>query len=230
MPRAYLCDFDGTICPSDIGASFVRRFTTLPESAWEALIERWRRGELGSREVTEVECRSLEVTEADALAYTRGFAVDPHFAAFAREVQRQGDRIMVVSDGFDFYVRDQLERAGLADLPRSANRSRFAGGAMIPEFESRDGCGRCGNCKARHVREHRARGDEVIMVGDGLSDRCGARLADRVIARGELLAFCRQEGIEALPFEDFADVARIAHDLDRRDPARASGRPGASLP
>ena len=32
MPLVYLCDFDGTISPSDIGASLVRRFSTEDEA------------------------------------------------------------------------------------------------------------------------------------------------------------------------------------------------------
>jgi 2-hydroxy-3-keto-5-methylthiopentenyl-1-phosphate phosphatase len=45
-----------------------------------------------------------------------------------------------------------------------------------------------------------------VLVGDGLSDRCGAREADHVFARRDLLAWCRAERIEATPFESFADV------------------------
>jgi 2-hydroxy-3-keto-5-methylthiopentenyl-1-phosphate phosphatase len=49
-----------------------------------------------------------------------------------------------------------------------------------------------------------------VLVGDGLSDRCGAREADRVVARGTLLDWCAAEGVPALPFRDFADVAALA--------------------
>jgi 2-hydroxy-3-keto-5-methylthiopentenyl-1-phosphate phosphatase len=116
---------------------------------------------------------------------------------------------MVASEGFDFYVRDQLERAGLDDLAWTANGLRFADGRVMPEFPAvEDGCGRCGNCKRRHVRAWRARGYRTVLVGDGLSDRCGAREADAVIARRDLLAWCRREGIAATPFENFADVVK----------------------
>ena len=42
-----------------------------------------------------------------------------------------------------------------------------------------------------------------MMVGDGLSDRCGARDADVVVARGSLLEWCRTEGRAVTPFEGF---------------------------
>jgi 2,3-diketo-5-methylthio-1-phosphopentane phosphatase len=207
MGTAFLCDFDGTVAPHDIGAAFVRRFSSGLEAEMRALLDRWRSGEIGHRELTMAECRGLAVTEPEALTFTRGFDLDPSFAAFAREVGASGGRVMVVSEGFDFYVRDLLERAGLGHLAWSANHARFESGRVIPEFPPAErGCGRCGNCKGSHVREQRSQGFEVVLVGDGFSDRCGARAADHVLARGDLLAWCRTEGISATPFENFADV------------------------
>jgi 2-hydroxy-3-keto-5-methylthiopentenyl-1-phosphate phosphatase len=53
-------------------------------------------------------------------------------------------------------------------------------------------------------------------VGNGLSDRCGARAADEVVARGELLEWCRREGVPAEPFADFTQVAARARALAAR--------------
>lgn len=214
MRSTFLCDFDGTIAPADIGAVLVERFSTGGRERREALLAGWVEGTVGSRELTEAECAAVRVTEAEALAFVRGFGLDPHFGAFARETLARGDRVVVVSDGFDFYIREQLERAGLGDLPRAANQARFEGGRMIPVFpyggREDGGCGRCGNCKARHVARARAAGDHVVLVGDGLSDRCAAEVADTVLAKGALLEWCRGRGIAARPFEDFAAVAAWA--------------------
>ncbi|MEK7329294.1 MAG: HAD-IB family phosphatase, partial [Candidatus Eisenbacteria bacterium] len=226
MPRAFLCDFDGTVSPSDIGAALARRFS--PDGAAEApaFLARWMRGEMGHRELTAAQCRLLAVTREEALAFTRDFTLDPHFAPFAREAQARGEAVAVVSEGFDFYVRDLLERAGLGDLPWSANALRFAGGRVVPEFpDAADGCGRCGNCKGRHVRAWRARGYQTVLIGDGLSDRCGAREADRVLARRDLLVWCRREGIAVTPFESFADVALAVRPAVATEYAPAPGAP-----
>jgi len=209
MPLAFLCDFDGTVSPSDIGAAFARRFS--PDGGAEApgFLERWKRGEMGHRELTVGQCALLSVTRDEALAFARRFALDPNFAPFVGEARSRGDVVSVVSEGFDFYVRDLLERTGLATLPWSANIARFEGGRVSPEFPADpDGCGRCGNCKGSHVRAWRARGYRTVLIGDGLSDRCGAAEADCVLARRDLLAWCRQEGIEATPFDNFFDVRR----------------------
>jgi 2-hydroxy-3-keto-5-methylthiopentenyl-1-phosphate phosphatase len=207
MARAFLCDFDGTISPTDIGAAFARAFSPGGAAEHDDLLGPWISGELGHRELTELQCRLISATASEALAFTRGFELDPHFAPFVRETLARGDQVMVVSEGFDFYLADQLARAGLQDVPFAANRLRFEPDRVVAEFPwSAAGCGRCGNCKGQHVRF------ETVLVGDGFSDRCGAREADRVIARGDLIEWCARESIAARAFTDFAEVAAIARE------------------
>ena len=214
MPYALLCDFDGTVAPFDIGADFVRHFGRGPTAGLERALARWAAGEIGHRDLTRVECERLVVTRDEALEFTRRYTLDPAFPAFAREALERGRPVEVVSEGFDFYIADLLDRAGLGEVRRSSNRLRFEdGGRAEPEFPHSGGCGRCGNCKGERVREYQARGFTVVMVGDGYSDRCGARAADRVVARGVLLDWCRAEGIAAEPFSNFADVAAWARGL-----------------
>ncbi len=204
---AWLCDFDGTISPTDIGAALVARFGGGGDGL-AALLGRWSRGEIGHRELTVAECARVRVGAEEARAFARGFAIDAGFAGFVTAVRARGDAVMVVSEGFDFYVAEHLRRAGLEDLPWAANHARFEGGRLIPEFPWDGGCGRCGNCKAQHAARWRAGGYLVTAVGDGLSDRCAAEAADRVVAGGGLLDWCRGRRIPATPFRGFDDLAR----------------------
>lgn len=220
MPYAFLCDFDGTVSPVDIGAAFIRHFSRDGEAEQQARLGRWLAGAIGHRTLTEEQCRGVAAEEAAALEFCRGFRLDPHFAPFVRESLGRGDAVMVVSEGFDFYVSDQLARVGLPDLPWAANHARFVDGGMVPEFPyAAGGCGHCGNCKAQHVRRYQALGFRAVLVGDGLSDRCGAEVADAVLARGELHAWCRRERLPARAFTDFADVGDWARQLAATAPA-----------
>jgi 2,3-diketo-5-methylthio-1-phosphopentane phosphatase len=226
-PIAFLCDFDGTVSPHDIGASLVKRFGR-SASEVDTLLERWRTDAMSTREVIAAECATLRMSETEALDFSRGFELDPGFAPFVRQVRAAGGEVMVLSEGYGLYVGDQLARAGLGDVPWAANRLRFAASGVSPEFPFTGGCGRCGNCKAAHVRRHQERGYEAVLVGDGLSDRCGARAADRVLARHELLAWCAAEGIAATPFHDFADVAAWARARMAAPPVGSRRAAGAS--
>jgi len=230
MPFAYLCDFDGTISPSDIGAAMVRHFSAGREGERDAVLARWFEGGLGHRELTRLECDLMTVTEAEALEFARTFRLDPHFAPFVREALGRGDAVMVVSEGLGFYVRDHLARAGFPELPWAANALVFEdGGRVHPEFPFLDpACESCGNCKAQHVRRYRGRGFHTVLVGDGLSDRCGARAADTVLARGDLAAWCERERLPHVTVEHFGDVAEFARQRDLAAPlprpSRTAGR------
>jgi 2,3-diketo-5-methylthio-1-phosphopentane phosphatase len=229
MRTTWLCDFDGTIARTDVGAALVERYAGGDRARRRALAEAWLAGRLGSRALIVAECAAVRVSRAEALAFVRGFELDPAFAAFAAAAAARGERVEVVSDGFDFYVRELLERAGLGGLPQSANRVRFTGDRMIPSFPKlapAGACGRCGNCKAAHVARARSGGDRVVLVGDGSSDRCAAPVADQVLAKGPLLLWCRERGIAAHPFDDFADVERIARQRTGALPRAAAAPAG----
>ena len=222
MRTAYLCDFDGTVSPRDIGAAFAGRFSDGEGGRVPELAE-WIAGRIGHRALTLAQCATVRASEAEALEFTRAFALDPAFAPFVRAARARGDEVMVVSEGFSFYVRDQLARAGLGDLPWAANDLAFlAGGRVEPSFPFADpACDSCGNCKAQHVRRYRGRGFHTVLVGDGVSDRHGALAADAVLARGSLLEWCRAEGVPHTAARDFAEVAEWA---SRREPAAREER------
>lgn len=209
MPIAYLCDFDGTISPRDIGAAFAERFSPDGAASRVPELETWMAGRTGHRELTRAQCALIRAGEAEALEFTRSFRLDPRFAPFVREALGRGDAVMVVSEGLDFYLRDHLVREGLGDLPWAANKLVFQpDGTVTPEFPFADpACDSCGNCKAQHVRRYRSRGYHAVLVGDGTSDRHGALAADAVLARGSLLEWCRAEGLPCTAFSDFGDVA-----------------------
>ncbi len=208
MPLAFVCDFDGTVAPVDIGARFIHRFDRGGAAAIGVALERWRRGEIGHRELTRVECQALAVTAEEAAAFGEGFSLDPSFGGFVEAATRAGHHVEIASEGFDFYIGALLHREGLGAVPFTANRLRFQDGRVRPEFPHAGGCGACGNCKGARVGEARRRAGTVVFVGDGFSDRCGARAADRVMARDDLLDWCRAEALPVEPFVGFAELAR----------------------
>jgi len=221
-------DFDGTLAASDVGNRLFRHFGTDP-ARWNRVIEEWKHGRLTSRECLARECEmTAGLDRAAADGFVKGFDLVPEAKAFVESARRAGHDVTVASDGLTFYIEILLERAGL-EVPFRANRMRFEEGGPIPEYgslgkdivladgrvarsaaDAREGCGACGHCKGALVREARASGRyrRVLLVGDGFSDRCGAKAAHVVYAKDDLLPWCGENGIDARPFATLSDVAR----------------------
>ena len=60
---------------------------------------------------------------------------------------------------------------------------------------------------------------DVVFVGDGFSDRCGAESADRVFARDSLASYLDKHGHAYEAWDDFTDVMQMLG-FDRAEAAR----------
>jgi 2,3-diketo-5-methylthio-1-phosphopentane phosphatase len=206
-----LCDFDGTVSTTDVGNRMFARFAA---DGWEGVVQRWKDGEIGSRDCLAAECQLARATPEQVREFALTREIDPHFKPFERFCRDRGVEVVILSDGLDFYIDLLLEKYGLAHLPRCANHLEFRGDRLIPGFPYFElGCLQCGNCKGYHVHHYQQQGRTVIYIGDGFSDRCGVREADHVFATGDLLRYCQEQGIAHHPFDDFQDILRAVQRL-----------------
>jgi 2-hydroxy-3-keto-5-methylthiopentenyl-1-phosphate phosphatase len=213
MPQIRIfLDFDGTVTERDVGNSVFERFLDprlLAEGFHHRIIGEWKAGRMSSRECLTLECRNSvapvdrldELLESHTL--TAGFV---EFAGFCRKNEIP---VTILSDGLDYYIGYLLRKFGLDWIPYRANALLFDGDAIEVSFPYEGGgCGRCGNCKRRHIESERRDGERIVYVGDGYSDRYAIRSADIVFARDDLACVCSDEGIAYNPFSDFHEVIR----------------------
>ena len=102
-------DFDGTISTVDVGMHLLDRFAT---PAWWALHDAYERGEIGSRECITGQWALVDGDEDAVRAAAAEVALDPGFVPFVDAVRAAGAELVVVSDGFGFYVHDASRAAG----------------------------------------------------------------------------------------------------------------------
>lgn len=200
------CDFDGTVCPSDVGENFFRTFA--PDDA-QRIVEQYFREEISAPELLRQECAAAKGVTLEAFdRFVDGFGIDPFFAPFVAFCESHGAPIVVVSDGLDRYVRRLLDKAGLERIPAYANHVTFPqGGGCVVEFPHTDAeCDRCGHCKRNRMLTTSGDEDVIVYVGDGYSDRCPVRYADIVFARRHLIPFCQEQNISYHDFRHFRDV------------------------
>jgi 2-hydroxy-3-keto-5-methylthiopentenyl-1-phosphate phosphatase len=116
-----------------------------------------------------------------------------------------GAEVVIVSDGFGFYIADAIAPVSLPILTNGVDfdawRMRFA------DLPVDCPCRACGTCKRAPALEARARGRTVVLVGDGASDRHAAHVADVVFAKAALADYCEREGLAFTRFDSLADVA-----------------------
>jgi 2-hydroxy-3-keto-5-methylthiopentenyl-1-phosphate phosphatase len=127
---------------------------------------------------------------------------------------------MVFSSGFRTVIDLVLGQAGIEGLEVHSHDARF----------SREGCTlvwtdrgeRCEHC-ARHCKRHdlvpHQRGEPLVYLGDGISDRCTALMADLLFARDGLAAHLDETGVPYVAFEEFHTVRR---EIERRAPRLAA--------
>ncbi len=203
-----ICDFDGTTAINDVGNLLFRTFA---DARCYDIVREWKEGRINSRECLQQECSIASVSRQQLEAFADSQQLDPDFPQFVQFCAQRNIQVAIASDGLDFYIERILKNHSLdGSVAAHANALVFEPdnkiSADFPYFEA--GCGKCGNCKGYHVRAAKSSHGTVVYIGDGMSDRCGAEAADIVFAkRGRaLIRFCRERGIEHVPFDDFSEV------------------------
>ena len=152
--------------------------------------------------------------------------IDPTFGPFVSWARGSGIEVVVASDGFGFYIGPLLAAEGLPSIRVVSNEQLWSrdrpAGLRFPNGHHT--CVGCGTCKKQAVERARAEHGAVAFVGDGVSDRFGARYADLTFAKHHLAQHCREEGIPFLPYRDFDDV-RAALEAPVDVPGPLDGEP-----
>jgi len=191
-----ILDWDGTVTVHDTLWMLLERFGD------REVFERMERAlgkTLTHREVMDTEMATITAPLEEAVGFLLERAeVRQGFAELARRF-----RPLVLSSGFHETIEPVLAREGIgATVVANRIDARPDGWRVIWADDAP--CPECGElCKRRSL----PKGDTLVYVGDGYSDRCAALAADRVFARGDLARYLTGRGTPFEPFEDFHDVA-----------------------
>lgn len=204
--RIFLSDFDGTITTKDVADLILDKFAG-PE--WLEIEKEHLARRIGTKEAIARQFALVKAGREKLLKFVDGAAViDPHFEEFLLHLQKTRQNMEIVSEGLDFYITFLLAKWGI-NLPLRTNRTRFNGGRIKIEYPYGDPyCNLCGTCKMGRVLQLRAKGYEVVYLGDGYSDICPALEADTVFAKRLLARLCDEEERECIKFDDYGDVLR----------------------
>ncbi len=188
-------DWDGTVTERDTLHMVIEQFGDL--DVFHRL-----EAEVGHRlalnEVIAVEMATITAPLEDVVAWLLERArVRAGFAELARRHDP-----LIVSAGFHELIEPVLEREGVRAAV-VANHVVDDPAGWRATFRGPDLCEVCGEpCKRLDVTGV----DELVFVGDGVSDRCVALAADRVFARDGLAAWLDERGSPYERYDDLRDV------------------------
>jgi 2-hydroxy-3-keto-5-methylthiopentenyl-1-phosphate phosphatase len=197
-------DWDGTVTEVDALHLVLLEFGD--DEVYEEHEARLGR-DLTLHDVIAGEFRTVRAPLAEVVAWVRqNVRLRPGFAEFARE-----HRPLIVSSGFHELIEPVLERERV-DLEVRANRLDPRPEGWRALFRNDVPCPVCGEpCKRADVADV----DELVYVGDGVSDRCVALAATRVYARAGLADYLTARDVA---FERFTDFVALDRALQEEGP------------
>ena len=194
-----ILDWDGTVTVDDTLILALREFGN-----WQVYLEAaaaLARGEITLHEEIRRDAESIRTPIDEVVAWlVERLELRPGFHELA-----EAYRPLIVSSNFRQLIEPILAREGVRVEVR-ANDVEWEPGGWRATFRNGDACGTCGEpCKRADVTSADAIG-EVVYVGDGYSDRCAARAADRIFARDGLALYLEEQGVSFEAFDDLDDV------------------------
>lgn len=200
------CDFDGTVTEEDVSYMLLDTFAS---GNWR---ERLKEYEGGRISVGRFNTEAFSMVKADRATLVKmarnDVKIRSGFSGFVDYCREKGLRLVIVSNGLDFYIKEILQSIGAGDIEIFAARTTFRPGALEVQYVGPDG--RCldDDFKGAYVASFLKEGYRIIYIGNGASDLKPAKLCHYVFATGTLLAQCQQTKVNCLPFDDFTEIVK----------------------
>ena len=204
------CDFDGTVTIEDVSFLLLDAFADGDWRRWE---REYAAGHISVGRFNSEVFGMVRTDRETMLDYAKERAVvRPGFSEFVALCRRRGFRLLIVSNGLQFYIEQALAGMGVADIEIHAARTEFRADGLRVRYVGPDGSVLDAGVKEAFTRAFLADGYQVTYIGDGTSDFAPASLSHQVFASvdtGSLLETCREGGVACHPFADFRDIARV---------------------
>ncbi len=199
------CDFDGTITEEDEAFILLDAFA---DGNWRQVLDEYKDGKIS---VGAFNSRAFAMVKADEQTMLelvqRTQHVRPGFTDLVSHCRQKGFRLVIVSNGLDFYIEAILKKLGV-DVEVFAAKTRFNPVGITVQYVGPDGKVLDDSFKEAYTKAFLSEGYRVMYVGNGPSDMPAARLAHRIFATGGLLELCRETNLNCIPFDDLHDVVK----------------------
>jgi 2-hydroxy-3-keto-5-methylthiopentenyl-1-phosphate phosphatase len=206
MKTLVQCDFDGTVTEEE--SSFFL-LDTFAQGDWRRLLREYKEHRIS---VGEFNTRAFAMVKADKttlLGALKGeVKVRAGFHELVNYCREKGFRLVIVSNGLDFYIEAILKDLRLENIEVHAAQASFHPRGMKVHYAGPDGKRLDDGVKEAYTQSFLKLGYRVIYIGNGDSDVAPAQYAHHVFATGDLLAYCKENNLNCKPFENFLVVVK----------------------
>ena len=206
MKTLIQCDFDGTVTKEDTSFFLLDAFA---QGDWRRLLREYKEHRIS---VGEFNTKAFAMVKDDKPTLLEALKGKVKVRAGLHELVnyclKKGFRLVIVSNGLDFYIKAVLKDLGLENIEVHAAQASFHPEGMKVQYVGPDGKRLDDNFKVAYIKSFLKLGYRIVYVGNGDSDFPPAKYAHHVFATGELLAYCRENNLKYKPFENFIDAIR----------------------
>lgn len=206
MKTLVQCDFDGTITEEDTSFFLLDAFA---QGDWRRLLREYKEHKISVGEFNTKAFAMVKTDKPKLLEALKGeVKVRAGFQELVNYCRRRGFRLVIVSNGLDFYVEAILKDLGLKNIEMHAAQTVFHPEGMEVHYVGPDDKRLEDGVKEAYTKLFLKLGYRVIYIGNGDSDFAPAKYVHHVFATGELLAYCRENNLNYKPFDNFMDVVK----------------------
>ena len=206
MKTLIQCDFDGTITEEDASFFLLDIFA---QGDWRRLLREYKEHKIS---VGEFNTRAFAMVKADEPtllgALKDKIKVRAGFHELVDYCLGKNFRLVIVSNGLDFYIKAVLQELALENVEMHAAQASFHPEGMKVQYVGPDDKRLEDGFKEAYVKTFLKLGYRIIYMGNGDSDVAPAQYAHHIFATGELLAYCRENNLKYKPLENFIDAVR----------------------
>lgn len=203
----FFSDFDGTISKFDVIHKFIEAFAKGDTKKAEKL---WMEGKITTKECIEIQFKLIDkIKKSEFDDFLSSIEIDEGFIEFYNILKKYNKKLIILSDGFDVFIKSALEKYNLEEIKFYSNKLIIKENEGFLTFETeypnlkKECLIGSGNCKCHAASNYSA---DYTYIGDGLSDRCIAKKSSLLFAKKSLETFCKKENIPHIPYKTFQDI------------------------
>ena len=207
MKTVVQCDFDGTITEEDASFFLLDCFA---QGDWRRLLQDYKEHKISVGYFNTHAFALINTNKVTLLNAIKGkIKIRPGFSELVDCCSLKGFRLVIISNGLDFYIQAMLEEMGLRNIEVYAAQTQFYAGRLQVQYIGPDNKQSDDGLKKTYAKLFLEQGYRLIYIGDGDSDITPAKHAHKIFARDDLLTYCRENKIRHEPFDDLNDVVRV---------------------